>query len=77
MAKIQEDVPDLVVGIDFGMTYTGRFLSSQLAEETDNCKALRGRTYTMQFNRLMTGRAWGTPTNRKSPQRLSTDQTTK
>jgi hypothetical protein len=23
MAKIQEDVPDLVVGVDFGMTYTG------------------------------------------------------
>jgi len=23
MAKIQEDVPDLIVGIDFGMTYTG------------------------------------------------------
>jgi hypothetical protein len=24
MAKIQEDFPDLVVGIDFGMTYTGK-----------------------------------------------------
>jgi hypothetical protein len=23
MAKIQEDMPDLVVGVDFGMTYTG------------------------------------------------------
>jgi hypothetical protein len=26
MAKIQEDFPDLVVGIDFGMTYTGKRL---------------------------------------------------
>src|SRR5271167_3290200 len=24
MARIQEDVPDLVVGVDFGMTYTGK-----------------------------------------------------
>jgi hypothetical protein len=30
MAKIQEDFPDLVVGIDFGMTYTGKSLSYTL-----------------------------------------------
>ena len=29
MAKIQEEMPDLVVGVDFGMTYTGTPHSSQ------------------------------------------------
>jgi len=33
MAKIQEDFPDLVVGLDFGMTYTGKIKSLSYTPE--------------------------------------------
>ena len=43
MVTIQEDLPDLVVGIDFGMTYTGK--------HAFRYHSMRVRTHTKQLVR--------------------------